>query len=137
MCPATRGQFTLNAGARVEFDFELIKCGFDAPPSGYEREELDHKNPPGSRPLLHYGFRKEYHPAVEYIYTGVVNQGIYVRPMMTYDVYTLRANSITYERTREVIIGEGNVAWQDGTTTKPGEYIELSLQEPLVIRLFR
>lgn len=134
-CPAERGNFDLKPNSALALDFELIPCAIHGPPfaRAYEKEELPELGPPGRRPLLQYGYRGG-SPAK---HIGLVQQGVYVRPILTYDVWTLRANSIYYNQALHRVEGEGNVTWQDGTTTRTGTYIMIDFTDRLVVRSLR
>jgi hypothetical protein len=115
-------------------DFELIVCPTDTTWRPYEEEELEPFGSSGLRALMQYGSRKE-RGRIEYV--GLVEQGIYVRPAMTYDVWTLRANSIIYDRLNRSVTGEGNVSWQDGRTTRKGPYVQFEVGESATVTRFR
>jgi len=135
-CPTRRSGLVLKDGGITSLDFEIVTCGTDTPYRPFDEQQL--KEPIGQsriRPLIIFGASRE-HGAIEYL--GFVVQGKYIRPTITYDRWTLRANSITYDQIEHRWTGQGEVTWQDGTTTKTGDYIEVLLRgDPLVVGTFR
>lgn len=135
-CGMRRSNFILESGQKIQIDFELFICGivdtadrFDEKGlpisvnmedvyreyAGYNYEELPELSISAVKPLVEFG-RRRARGAVEY--TGIIQQGHYVRPVLTYNVWTLRANSILYDSTTQTVSAEGNVMWQDGKTTQ-------------------
>jgi hypothetical protein len=134
MCRMTRAPFLLRAGANLPMDFVLVLCPTDTSWRPYEEEQLGSFGRSGLPALVQYGSRKE-RGRIEYV--GLIQQGRYVRPVMTYDLWTLRANSIIYDRANATIIGEGDVVWQDGAATRNGTYIQIDVGEQLAVAIFR
>ncbi|GAC1664198.1 MAG: hypothetical protein NVS9B4_19510 [Candidatus Acidiferrum sp.] len=142
-CGMRRSNFILERHQRLYIDFELFLCGiidmaeqFDEKGLpvrvnmeevyrkhvGYDYEELPALDIPNLKPLVEFGGRRE-HGAVEY--TGLIQQGHYVRPVLTYNAWTLRANSIKYDRTTQTVSAEGDLIWQDGKTTQTGKSMKI------------
>ncbi len=134
-CPTRRGSVSLKTGEPIGLDFDLVTCETDTSYKPYDEAELP--EPVGSsgiRPLIAYGGRRE-RGAITYL--GFVVQGVYIRPTVTYDHWTLRANSITYDQVEHTWRGEGNVTWQDGVTTQTGEHVEILLRVSPIIKILR
>jgi len=153
-CATRRSNFVLERGQEIQIDFELFVCGivdtaerFDQrglPVAvnmeevyrehvGYNYEELPEMSISGLKPLVEFGRRRE-RGAVEY--TGIVQQGHYIRPVLTYNVWTLRANSILYDSTTQLVSAQGNVTWQDGKTTQSAKSMNILFHDqPQVVKI--
>ncbi len=143
-CPARRGLFTLEEGAEVEIDAQLILCTlahglefaaegtvkaeFSRYQGGYESEELNAPTPSLPRPLAMFGCRRQSGPLVRF--TGLVVAGKYVPVVLTFGLYTLRANSLDYRPGDGTYAGEGDVLWQDGKISRRGSRIQVTLRGP-------
>lgn len=135
-CRADRGSFGLRPTSELQLDFQLLNCGFDGPSAAYEKEELPELGPPGHRPLIHYGYRGR---VMLNEYIGLIEQGVYVPAVMTFDVWSLRANSILYNRTLHTLEGRGDISWHDGREVRKGSYILIDFRNTntIVVRDFR
>lgn len=151
-CPEERANFLILNGHRVEIDFELFVCGnidTEAVNSGqlseldwdrlrkkavgYDFEELPGPASSALKALVRFGHRKG---GKLVTYTGFTQQGVYVRPVLTFNLCTLRADSIVYDAATRTITAQANVMWQDGQTTKIGKYFQVVLEgSPRVSRL--
>lgn len=107
-------------------DFQLVVEISDTDALQYSEEELNIANLP-IRALLQFGKRSE-HGVVEY--KGISEQGSYIRPVFTYDHWTLRADTLTYDPGTMTLSGAGSVIWQDGKTTKNVRHLRISLGNP-------
>jgi hypothetical protein len=126
-CTMGRSSFIIENETRAQLDFKLVLCAFDSPRAPYDEEQLPSIDASGLRPLVQFGCRKE-HGVIEY--TGHVQQGTYVPPVFTYNLWTLRANSITYDPRMQILTAEGEVIWQDGQTTKTAKHVRILLHNP-------
>jgi hypothetical protein len=129
-CKMRRSSFILERQTQVLLDFELVLCPSHYDSLPYKEEQLPSIDATGLQPLVQFGTRKE-HGTTEF--TGFVQQGKYIRPVFTYNLWTLRANTISCDRSMRTISGDGDVIWQDGQTTKPAKHIQISLRNPLEI----
>jgi hypothetical protein len=129
-CPMRRGSFILDPGATATLDFELPTCAFDDAKKPFLEEELPAPEFPKIVPLLQYGRRKS-NSMIEY--TGFFDQGKYFRPVFTYNLWTVRANTITYDSAARLLTAKGDVVSQDGRTATPASFIQIHLGEPTEI----
>jgi hypothetical protein len=126
-CVMRRGEFYLEKGATADFDFDLVLCSTDSSRKPYEVEELQPLDSSGRKPRIEYGFRKGDN-ATEYV--GLFQQGHYIRPVFSYDVWTLRADSLIVDRLSRTITAEGHVLWQNGETSQTAQYVRILLENP-------
>lgn len=139
-----RAAFTVAEGSRVEFDFELIVevisdsvfvGSTDLPqqrkppphdPYNYQKEYLGPTGAGKLRPLVLFGNRKSEIDSIKY--TGLVRDGKQLPVIYTFDLLTVRADSLTYFPNENSMQGEGNVVFQDGEHTQRGSKIEISFR---------
>ncbi len=138
-CDARRAMFILNSGARVELDFQLLACaivdnmynvtdGSPLPPppvlhDRYQFQLLDPIKPSGLRPLVSFGDRREGGDLVLYSQLNLLDR--YFPVVYTYDLLTIRADSLAYSRKDSSITATGNVVCQDGKGTRRGSRIRV------------
>jgi hypothetical protein len=138
-CKGRRAPFSLKAGAEVKFDFELLVCpivdyvyvpshdGLPATPpklrDRYQDEQLPTIGPGGLRPLVLFGGREEKGDLT--IYSNLTLQDWHFPVVYTYDLLTIKADSLTHSRSDDSITGTGNVVFQDGKGTRRGSSIRV------------
>jgi hypothetical protein len=153
-CEGRRGSFSLTENLVLNLDFQLIPCDIVDPVAtgdggssqrggsiydpyredrrgGYRYEELE--LPPGAKvsPLIAFGGRDTHSGIVVYI--GQVVHGKFVPVRLTYDRYTLSANSIRYSRDGPSFIAEGDVVWRDGTSSVSGSKFEVVFNQAIPV----
>jgi hypothetical protein len=109
-CPLRRGKFLATNTAEISIDFQLWICASDASDT-YNFVELDSAKNTDLRRLVLYGrVRRD---GDKQIFTGATLGRIYP-VVFTFNLLTVEADELTYDRTEHVVIARGNVSWQDG-----------------------
>ncbi len=124
-CRSRRAGFVAKKGSQINFDFQLWVCGSDG--NNFDFVELDSVTHTHLKPLVFFG---ESHPlGTSQVFDGpVLNQKYPV--VLTYNLLTLRADKLTYERTKHMLWAEGHVEWQDGTNEGSGKHVQIWLDGP-------
>jgi hypothetical protein len=138
-CEGRRAPFSLKAGAEVELDFDLLVCAIidyvhgpsndgllPTPPKPHDRyqdEQLPAIRPGGLRPLVSFGGHEEKGDLTIYSKLTLLDRHFPV--VYTYDLLTIKADSLTHSRSDDSITGTGNVVFQDGKGTRRGSSIKV------------
>lgn len=139
-----RAPFSLLRGSSVRFDFELMRrfiirdytyngpAEFPPPklpadPGTYEEEELGPIAPDGLRSLVRYGERHEQGDEVRY--STLLHDAKQFPVVYTYDLLTIKANTLTYSKKDNSVHGAGDVVYQDGENTRHGSSIDLTFRD--------
>lgn len=139
-CDGRRGAFVLRTGIEVSFDFELLVCGSvdpitiqpndvgaaapPPPPDRYQYQELSAVGRDGLRPLVLFGNRDDHDDSVSYSSLTVLNRHFPV--VYTYNLLTIKAETLMCSKKDNSVRGFGSVTWQEGKVTKHGPSIELT-----------
>ena len=132
-CQIRRAAFIAKKDSEIRFDFQLWVGPSDVY-GKYNFMELDPVPHTHLKPLVLFG---ETHPkGTSQIFTGAVLMEKYP-VVLTYNLFTLRANQLTYEPSKHLLWAEGGVVWQDGTNEGSGGNVQIWLDgyEPKVIPL--
>lgn len=125
-CRYRRAAFVAKNGSQINFDFQLWVCPSDAY-GKYNFAELEPVSHTHLKPLILFGeTRRE---GTSQIFTGAVLTEKYP-VVLTYNLLTLRAMELTYERSKHILWAEGNVEWQDGTKEGSGKSVQVWLDGP-------
>jgi hypothetical protein len=138
-----RGAFTLHQGTTATFDFELLAAVISdsvaqtdssqprsaaiRDPYNYQEEYLNAISPSGLRPLVLFGKRKTLRNSTTF--TGLVRDGKQLPVVYTYDLFTVKARSLTYFPKDNSVRGEGDVFFQEGMRAQRGLKVEISFQK--------
>src|SRR6185437_9317732 len=139
-----RGAFTLREGDEGNFDFELLVAVISDPvfvdpadplrpqraprdPYNYQEQRLDVIAPNGLQPIVLFGGREERAGSVTY--TGLLRDGRRLPIVYTYDLLTVRCETLTYFPKDRSVQGSGNVVFEDGEHTRRGSRIEISFHD--------
>jgi hypothetical protein len=129
-----RSAFILEGNEKVEMDFDVSNCGTEyavgAPPAGpqpgpssacgYYAEELKAIEGSGLQPYVLYGSRRVENDLIQYSKVPVPESWPYreVPVVFTYDLLTIKSDSLTYNVKDNFVVATGNVIYQDGKTTQ-------------------
>jgi Carboxypeptidase regulatory-like domain len=125
-CRSRRAAFVAKKDSLINFDFQLWVC----PSDGYGKynfiklEPVPHTH---LQPLILFGEARP--EGTSQIFTGAVLTEKYP-VVLTYNLLSLRANRLTYERSKHLLWAEGNVEWQDGTKEGIGKIVQIWLDGP-------
>jgi hypothetical protein len=130
-CRSRRAAFVAKKGSQINFDFQLWVCPSDAY-GKYNFVELEPVSHTHLKPLILFGEARP--EGTSQVFTGAVLTEKYP-VVLTYNLLTLRATELTYERSKHILWATGAVEWQDGTTegTDMNVQIRLDGPEPRVI----
>jgi hypothetical protein len=141
-CDGGRAAFALEAGTKVTFDFELLQCGSvdpirlhpedgngttSPPPHRYQREELNPVSPNFLRPVIFFGDRQENGDGVRYSALMLLDRHFPV--VYTYNLLTIKSDTLIYSKTDNSVRATGNVSCDDGTNTKRGSKLDLTFRD--------
>jgi hypothetical protein len=122
-CPLHRGKFLATTTSEMRIDFQLWICASDS--SGtYNFVELDSVKNTDLRPLVLYG--RVCRNGDRQIFTGAILGRIYP-VVFTFNLLTVEADELTYDRTNHVVTARGNVSWQDGNTSASASQLSVKL----------
>ncbi len=144
-CPRHRGTIVLPKNSQTEIDLEMLVGGYGDPieidpiptessnqtktrclhENGYNEEQLTAVAKTGLHPLVLYARRQEKPDSILYFGSQADNKRL--PAVFTYNLATLRADSIVYHLKDDSIDGLGGVVWQDGKQTWHGSRVKLSL----------
>jgi hypothetical protein len=129
-----RSAFILEGDQKVEIDFDVSNCGTEyavgAPPAGpqpgpssacgYYAEELKPIEGSGLQAYVLYGSRRVENDVIRYSRVPVPDSWPYreVPVVFTYDLLTIKSDSLTYDIKDNSLVATGNVIYQDGKTTQ-------------------
>jgi carboxypeptidase family protein len=137
-----RGPFILREGTDTKFDFQLVDVVISdrvvpadssrprtalRDPYNYQEQRLDVIAPNGLRPLVLFGGREERAGSVTY--AGLLRDGKRLPVVYTYDLLTVRCETLTYFPKDGSVQGTGNVVFEDGERTQRGSKIEISFRD--------
>jgi hypothetical protein len=141
-CDGGRAAFALKAGTKVTFDFELLLCGSVDPirlhpedgngttsssPDRYQREELNPVSPNFLRPVIFFGDRQETGDGVRYSALTLLDRHFPV--VYTYNLLTIKSDTLIYSKTDNSVRATGNVSFDDGINTKRGSKLDLTFRD--------
>jgi hypothetical protein len=133
-CRSRRAAFVAKKDSQINFDFQLWVCGSDG--NNFDFVELEPRSHTHLKPLVFFG---ESRPVgTSQVFTGAVLFQKYP-VVLTYNLLTVRADKLTYERSKYMLLAEGHVEWQDGMNKGSGENVQIWLDgpEPRVIPVTR
>jgi hypothetical protein len=125
-CGFRRAAFIARKGSRIRFDFQLWVCPSDAD-GRYNFIELDAAPHTHLKPLVLFGETHTEGKAQDF--TGAFLSKRYP-VIFTYNLLTLRAIQLRYERDRHLVWAMGDVVWQDGTNEGSGQNVQVWLDGP-------
>jgi hypothetical protein len=120
-CRLRRGKFLATSTSEIKIDFQLWVCASDA---SYNFVELDSVKNTDLRPLVLYGSVRQ--AGDKQIFTGATMGRIYP-VVFTFNLLTVEADELTYDRTEHVITARGNVSWQDGKASDSALQLSVKL----------
>jgi hypothetical protein len=125
-CRFRRAAFTATKGSRIRFDFQLWVCPSDAN-GRYNFIELEAAPHTHLKPLVLFG--ETHTEGTSQDFTGALLSERYP-VVFTFNLLTLRANKLRYERDNHLLWATGDVVWQDGTNEGSGQNVQVWLDGP-------
>jgi hypothetical protein len=125
-CGFRRAAFSARKGSKIRFDFQLWVCPSDAD-GRYNFIELEAAPHTHLKPLVLFG--ETHTEGTSQDFTGAFLSKRYP-VMFTYNLLTLRAIQLRYERDRHLVWATGDVVWQDGTNEGSGQNVQVWLDGP-------
>jgi hypothetical protein len=125
-CGFRRAAFIAKKDSQIRFDFQLWVCPSDAY-GKYNFIELQPVPHTRLKPLVLFGETQ-----MEWTmqtFTGVVLPEKYP-VVLTYNLLTVRANQVSYDRSKQLLWASGDVVWQDREYKGSGENIQIWLNGP-------
>jgi carboxypeptidase family protein len=142
-CLGHRSGIILRKHSQARIDFQLVECGIiDSiqppqpngrqqslirPPgpdgNGYGEESLNPVPPTGLHPFILFGHREE--KGDRLVYIGLERKKSSLPAVFTFNLTTIKANTIVYDARNKSVEGLGEVSWQDGEHIWHGKRIDL------------
>jgi hypothetical protein len=146
-CPAKRGQLILEAASVSTVDFVLVVCPrihqMKTPEVGRVTGEYEaYKDPYNAReiklpdleiqPLILFGDERKTDHEIEY--TGPAVQGKTLPVIFTFNLLTVRSETITQTSDWRVWVSKGNVVWHDGRRLHKDSMVTITVNglQPIV-----
>ena len=130
-CEVRRGEFVAQKHTDVQFDFQLWLCPSDDLRSSYQYVELDSVPHTHLKPLILFGDSQTEgdleHFTGPIIFEGGPNSGTKYPIVFSFNLLTVRANSVSYNLRNHVLTAGGDVDWREGADSGSGTAIEIKL----------
>jgi hypothetical protein len=129
-CRFRRAAFMVKKNFQIRFDFQLWVCASD---SSYNFIELQPVPNTRLKPLVLFG--ETHTEGTIQTFTQVVLMAEKYPVVLTYNLLTVRANHLSYERSKHLLWAEGDVIWQNGKNEGRGKSVQIWLngREPKVV----
>jgi Carboxypeptidase regulatory-like domain len=130
-CEVRRGEFVAQKHTEVQFDFQLWVCPSDDMRSSYHYVELDSVPHTHLKPLVLFGESQTEgdleHFTGPIIFEGGLNSGRKYPVVFSFNLLTVRANSVSYNSRNHVLTANGDVVWREGADSGSGTAFEIKL----------